>query len=129
MNDLFSTLNDAEAPSVNDDETVSAGLPSTAEAVSSLDGALPGYRLHRIEVFNWGTFDGVVHSLVLDGQTTLLVGQNGAGKSTLVDALLTLLVRPGKTRNYNLAAGANKTERTEKSYILGAYDRRSQEES
>jgi uncharacterized protein YPO0396 len=129
MNDLFSTLNDAEAPSVNDDETVSAGLPSPAEAVSSPDGALPGYRLQRLEVFNWGTFDGVVHSLVLDGQTTLLVGQNGAGKSTLVDVLLTLLVRPGKTRNYNLAAGANKTERSEKSYILGAYDRRSQEDS
>jgi len=55
-----------------------------------------------------GTFDGAVHALNLDGQTTLLVGQNGAGKSTLVDALLTLLVRPGKTRNYNLAAGANK---------------------
>ena len=69
-----------------------------------------------------------MHALNLEGQTTLLVGQNGAGKSTLVDALLTLLVRPGKTRNYNLAAGANKTERTERSYILGAYDRRSQEE-
>jgi uncharacterized protein YPO0396 len=91
--------------------------------------ALAGYRLQRLEVFNWGTFDGAVHSLVLDGQTTLLVGQNGAGKSTLVDALLTLLVRPGKTRNYNLAAGANKTERSEKSYILGAFDRRSQEDT
>ncbi len=91
--------------------------------------ALAGYRLDRLEVFNWGTFDGAVHALVLDGQTALLVGQNGAGKSTLVDALLTLLVRPGKTRNYNLAAGANKTERSEKSYILGAFDRRSQEDT
>ena len=94
--------------------------------VRDADAALPGYRLDRLEVLNWGTFDGAVHVLVLDGQTTLLVGQNGSGKSTLVDALLTLLVRPGKTRNYNLAAGANKTERTEKSYILGAFDRRSQ---
>lgn len=88
----------------------------------------PGYRLNRLEVLNWGTFDGAVHALHLDGQTTLLVGQNGSGKSTLVDALLTLLVRAGKTRNYNLAAGASKTERSEKSYILGAYDRRSQED-
>lgn len=87
-----------------------------------------GFRLHRLEVFNWGTFDERVHVLNLDGQTTLLVGQNGAGKSTLVDALLTLLVRPGKTRNYNLAAGASKTERSEKSYIQGAYDRRSHDE-
>jgi uncharacterized protein YPO0396 len=88
---------------------------------------LPGYRLHRLEVFNWGTFDGVVHSMTLEGQTSLLVGKNGGGKSTLVDALLTLLVKPGKTRNYNLAAGAKQTERSEKSYILGAFDRRSQE--
>ena len=93
------------------------------------DIALQGFRLHRLEVFNWGTFDSVVHSMTLDGQTTLLVGQNGAGKSTLVDALLTLLVKPGKSRNYNLAAGAKQTERSEKSYILGAFDRRSQEET
>ncbi len=82
--------------------------------------AAPGYRLDRLEVFNWGTFDEQVHVLRLEGQTTLLVGQNGAGKSTLVDALLTLLVKPGKSRNYNLAAGAGKTERSEKSYIQGA---------
>lgn len=97
--------------------------------VADPDTALQGYRLHRLEVFNWGTFDGVVHSMALDGQTTLLVGQNGAGKSTLVDALLTLLVKPSKYRSYNLAAGAKQTERSEKSYILGAFDRRSQEET
>lgn len=100
-----------------------------ARVPPSGDNALPGYRLYRLEVLNWGTFDGTVHTLALDGQTTLLVGQNGSGKSTLVDALLTLLVRPGKTRNYNLAAGANKTERSERSYILGAFDRRSQEDT
>ncbi len=93
------------------------------------DTPLQGYRLHRLEVLNWGTFDGLHLSIVLDGQTTLLVGQNGAGKSTLVDALLTLLVKPSKYRSYNLAAGAKQTERTEKSYILGAFDRRSQEET
>lgn len=93
------------------------------------DCALTGYRLHRLEVLNWGTFDGQIHTMALDGQTALLVGQNGAGKLTLVDALLTLLVKPGKSRNYNLAAGAKQTERSEKSYILGAYDRRSQEET
>ena len=109
-----------EVLSVDDARTFSARSP---------DNSLPGYRLHRLEVLNWGTFDGTVHPLVLDGQTTLLVGQNGAGKSTLVDALLTLLVRPGKTRNYNLAAGANKTERSEKSYVLGAFDRQSQEDT
>ena len=87
-----------------------------------------GYRLQKLEVFNWGTFDGEVHSVRPNGQTTLLVGQNGSGKSTLVDALLTLLVRPG-IRNFNVAAGAKKTERDERSYMKGAYDRSGDQES
>jgi uncharacterized protein YPO0396 len=59
----------------------------------------------------------------------VVIGTNGSGKSTLVDALLTLLVRPGNTRNFNVAAGAGKGERSERSYIRGAYDRRSDEDS
>ena len=82
----------------------------------------PGFRLSKLEVYNWGTFDGTVYSVQPRGDTTLLVGENGSGKSTLVDALLTLLVRP-QTRNYNVAAGATKNERDEKTYIRGAYDR------
>ncbi|MBI3861036.1 MAG: AAA family ATPase [Planctomycetia bacterium] len=81
-----------------------------------------GYRLHRLEVFNWGTFDRHVFSVRPEGKVTLLVGQNGTGKSTLVDALLTLLVRPG-VRNFNVAAGAKKRERDERTYLRGAYDR------
>lgn len=84
--------------------------------------ARPGLRLHKLEVCNWGTFDstgGQVHSARPAGQTTLLIGQNGSGKSTLVDALLTLLVRP-VVRNYNVAAGAHKQERDERTYIKGA---------
>lgn len=87
----------------------------------------PGYRLHRLEMLNWGTFDstsGQVYCIEPEGRTALLVGQNGSGKSTLVDAMLTLLV-PSNIRNYNVAAGARKTERNEKSYIRGAYDRSS----
>jgi uncharacterized protein YPO0396 len=82
----------------------------------------PGFRLAKLEIYNWGTFDGAVYSVCPGGETTLLVGENGSGKSTLVDALLTLLVRP-QTRNYNVAAGATKNERDEKTYIRGAYDR------
>ncbi len=81
-----------------------------------------GFRLATFEVFNWGTFDGQVHSISPQGTSCLLVGENGAGKSTLVDAMLTLLVRPG-VRNYNVAAGAAKKERDERTYIRGAYDR------
>lgn len=84
----------------------------------------PGIRLQRIELYNWGTFDstdGSVYVAKIEGRTTLLVGRNGAGKSTLVDAVLTLLV-PNSIRNYNVAAGAKKTERTERTYVLGACD-------
>ena len=85
-----------------------------------------GYRLHKLEVLNWGTFDGEVYSVRPAGSSALLVGQNGSGKSTLVDALLTLLVRPG-VRNFNVAAGGKKRERDERSYIRGAFDRGSDE--
>ncbi len=91
---------------------------------SDLVPPLPGFRLSKLEVYNWGTFHGVVYSVQPKGKTTLLVGENGSGKSTLVDALLTLLVRP-QTRNYNVAAGAHKNERDERTYIRGAYDRKS----
>lgn len=84
--------------------------------------AIPGYRLSRLEIYNWGTFDGAVYSIAPDGCATLLVGENGSGKSTVIDALLTLLVRP-QTRNYNVAAGAGKQERDERTYCRGAYDR------
>lgn len=97
--------------------------PSDARRTANSDRPpLPGYRLAKLEVYNWGTFDGAVYSVQPRGQTTLLVGENGSGKSTLVDALLTLLVRP-QTRNYNVAAGASRNERDEKTYIRGAYDR------
>jgi uncharacterized protein YPO0396 len=92
------------------------------ENESELRPPLPGYRLSKLEIYNWGTFDGAVHSVHPDGKTTLLIGENGSGKSTVIDALLTLLVRP-QTRNYNVAAGATKNERDERSYIRGAYDR------
>ncbi|QDT32001.1 ATP-binding protein [Thalassoglobus polymorphus] len=81
-----------------------------------------GFRLKRLELLNWGTFDQQVHTVSPEGQSTLLVGQNGSGKSTLVDAILTLLVKPG-VRNFNVAAGAKKRERTERTYFEGAFDR------
>lgn len=85
----------------------------------------PGFRLQKLEVMNWGTFDssdGQVYRFEPDGRTCLLVGQNGTGKSTLVDGMLTLLVEP-RTRNYNVAAGAGKRERTPETYIQGAFKR------
>ena len=56
------------------------------------DSTRAGYRLHRLEVFNWGTFDKRVWRLSPEGETALLTGDIGSGKSTLVDALTTLLL-------------------------------------
>lgn len=79
-----------------------------------------GYRLHRLEVFNWGTFDKRVWRLSPGGTTTLLTGDIGSGKSTLVDALTTLLL-PAHRISYNKAAGAEAKERTLRSYVEGHY--------
>ncbi|MDZ4252332.1 MAG: ATP-binding protein [Sulfuritalea sp.] len=84
------------------------------------DDALSGFRLRQLEVFNWGTFDGRVWTLVLDGKNGLLTGDIGSGKSTLVDAVTTLLV-PAQRIAYNKAAGADSKERTLRSYVLGNY--------
>ena len=84
------------------------------------DEQLAGYRLQRLEVFNWGTFDGRVWTLRADGRNALLTGDIGSGKSTLVDAVTTLLV-PAHRVAYNKAAGADARERTLRSYVLGHY--------
>ncbi|WP_338845050.1 ATP-binding protein [Massilia sp. W12] len=79
-----------------------------------------GFRLMRLEVFNWGTFDGRIWRLQLDGANGLLTGDIGSGKSTLVDAITTLLV-PAHRIAYNKAAGADSRERNLRSYVLGHY--------
>lgn len=84
------------------------------------DNALAGFRLHRLEVFNWGTFDNKVFTLNLNGQNSLLTGDIGSGKSTLVDAVTTLLV-PAHRIAYNKAAGADAKERSLRSYVMGYF--------
>src|SRR5438105_1275968 len=84
------------------------------------DDRLTGFRLVRLEVFNWGTFGGKVWTLHLNGRNALLTGDIGSGKSTLVDAITTLVV-PAHRIAYNKAAGADSKERTLRSYVLGHY--------
>jgi uncharacterized protein YPO0396 len=97
--------------------------------LDSGDERCEGYRLQRLEVYNWGTFNRQVWAIEPGGSTALLTGANGSGKSTLVDALLTLLV-PSQKRSYNQASGAERRrERDEKSYVRGAYGRIKDEES
>ncbi len=97
---------------------MSDGLFSAVELESG--SARAGYRLCRLEVFNWGTFDKRVWRLSPSGTTALLTGDIGSGKSTLVDALTTLLL-PAHRIAYNKAAGADARERTLRSYVEGHY--------
>ncbi len=83
-------------------------------------GRLPGVRLQRLEVLNWGTFDQKVWSFDVGGRNALLTGDIGSGKSTLVDAITTLLL-PAHKISYNKAAGAETRERDLRSYVQGHY--------
>ena len=95
-------------------------IAEAGELDFSASDALTGFRLTRLEVFNWGTFDKRVWTLELGGRNGLLTGDIGSGKSTLVDAVTTLLV-PAQRIAYNKAAGADARERSLRSYVLGHY--------
>ena len=94
--------------------------PSQAALDFAASDERAGFRLHRLEIYNWGTFHGRVWSLLPGGDNALLTGDIGSGKSTLIDAITTLLVPPQKIA-YNKAAGAETRERTLRSYVLGHY--------
>jgi uncharacterized protein YPO0396 len=99
--------------------------PGFSESQTSADG----FRLQRLEVYNWGTFNQRIWTITPSGGSALLTGANGSGKSMLADALLTLLV-PWQRRTYNLASGSEKIrERDERSYVLGAWGKQKDLES
>lgn len=83
-----------------------------------------GFRLERLELWNWGTFHGEAQTLEAGGGWSLLIGDNDSGKSTAIDALRTLLVPP-RMLNYNDAAGDGRRvagrDRTRRSYVRGAW--------
>ncbi|SCG39954.1 ATP-binding protein [Micromonospora inositola] len=97
-------------------------MTETLTEVSMLEvpSTLAGFRLKRLELHNWGTFDGRVWMLRLDGANALLTGDIGSGKSTVVDAITTLLL-PANRISYNKAAGADIRERSLRSYVQGHY--------
>ena len=105
-------------------ELVNSKLADQQDMLFSLDekaddaGTPPGFRLHRLELLNWGTFHQEVRTFRLDGSNSLLTGDIGSGKSTVVDAITTLLL-PANRIEYNKAAGAQKKERTLMSYVRG----------
>lgn len=82
---------------------------------------ISGFHLEFFQILNWGLFDSQVYTLNAESKSTLLTGVNGSGKTTLVDALTTLIV-PNSLRFYNQSSGSTKKkDRSEESYVLGAY--------
>ena len=79
-----------------------------------------GFRLERVDVYNWGSFNNNVKSVYFGGQNVLMTGDNGAGKSSIIDAI-TVLLYDLKKVVFNQAAGAEKGERNLASYVLGLY--------
>jgi uncharacterized protein YPO0396 len=92
------------------------------------DNARAGFRLHKMEVLNWGTFHRKAWKIAPQGSNSLLTGDIGSGKSTLVDAITTLLV-PHHKIVYNKAAGAESKERSLYSYIRGEFKNEKDESS
>lgn len=98
--------------------------PRSARTRSRLREADAQHRLSRIQVHNWGTFNGY-HDLPVPRDGLILTGPSGSGKSSLLDALSAVLV-PAKNRRFNAAAqdsGSTDRARTILSYVRGAYRR------
>ncbi|MDH3998826.1 MAG: hypothetical protein OET90_08300 [Desulfuromonadales bacterium] len=93
-----------------------------------IQGANDGFRLDRAEIFNWGTFNSRIWTIVADGEMTLMTGDVGSGKSSAGDALQTLLVPPRRVA-YNKAADEAARERTVASYVRGQYSNNIDEET
>ncbi len=88
------------------------------------------HRLSRVQLVNWGTFDGA-RSFGVPRRGLLLTGPSGAGKSSVLDALAAILVRPARLK-FNAAAQGTETgdrERSLVTYVLGAYKRETDAET
>ncbi|GAB1485633.1 ATP-binding protein [Aminivibrio sp.] len=90
------------------------------------DDRLAGFRLKRLEVFNWGTFDDRVWTLRLDGKNCLLTGDIGSGRRPSWMPSPPSLCRSQRVA-YNKAAGADSREQSLRSYVLGYYKSERQE--
>ncbi len=82
------------------------------------------FRLARLQVARWGTFDDAF-SITVPPKGLLVTGPSGSGKSSLLDAMAAVLVQP-RWLSFNAAAqegSASDRSRSLVSYIRGAYRR------
>jgi uncharacterized protein YPO0396 len=86
------------------------------------------WRLARVELLNWGTFDGH-HRIDIARKGHLFTGASGSGKSSLLDAIATVLT-PDKWLRFNSAAQestARNDDRSLVSYVRGAWSKEADE--
>ncbi|HZK59558.1 MAG TPA: ATP-binding protein, partial [Cryobacterium sp.] len=86
------------------------------------------WRLARVELLNWGTFDGH-HRIDVARKGQLFTGASGSGKSSLLDAIATVLT-PDKWLRFNSAAQestARNDDRSLVSYVRGAWSKEADE--
>ena len=86
------------------------------------------FHLARLQVINWGVFDGY-HDIPFSDGGALIAGASGSGKSSLLDAI-SLGFLPFNRRNFNAsgdntAAGSSAGRRTVDKYVRGAWGQRS----
>lgn len=82
------------------------------------------YRLTRLQVVNWGTFDGY-KDFPIDERGVILTGPSGSGKSSLMDAHSVVLL-PTYDQSFNASAdmtakGAKRAARSMADYVRGAW--------
>src|SRR5690606_11633325 len=85
------------------------------------------FHLSRLQVINWGVFDGY-HDIRFSPGGALIAGASGSGKSSLLDAI-SLGFLPLNRRNFNAsgdntAAGSSAGRRTVDKYVRGGGGRR-----
>lgn len=88
------------------------------------------FRMTRLQVFNWGTFDGL-HDVRITEKGFLFVGRSGSGKTTLLDAISALLVPP-RWMDFNAAAreAAHRgKDRNWATYVRGAWAEQEDDDS
>lgn len=86
------------------------------------------WRLSRVEVVNWGTFDGF-HGIDVARKGHLLTGASGSGKSSLLDAIAAALTPKGAI-TFNAAAqesAGRASDRTWITYVRGAWSKEADE--
>lgn len=87
-------------------------------------------RMRRLQIFNWGTFDGI-HNIPIAQKGFLFLGKSGSGKTTLLDALSALLTPP-RWVDFNAAARESDRrgrDRNLVSYVRGAWAEQKDENS